>query len=70
MTGKLTRKTITLGAALTRYIDTRAAGALDLGQALLGSIEARTKVIFGQRKPQTDEISKLDYQMVTCRSSQ
>ena len=52
---------------LTRYIDTQAADVLDLGQALLGSIEARTKVLYGQRKPQTDEMSKLDYQMVTCK---
>ncbi len=52
---------------LTRYAHTQAGKALDLGEALLGSIEMRTKLLYGQRKPQTDEMSRLDYQMVTCR---
>jgi len=34
---------------------------------LLASIEARTRVLYGLRNPETDEISRLDYQMVTCR---
>jgi dipeptidase len=52
---------------LSDYSNDAAAEALRLGNALLGSIEARTRVIFGLREPQTDEISRLDYQMVTCR---
>ncbi len=53
---------------LTRYSRAAAGEALELGAALLASIEARTRVIFGLREPQTDEISRLDYQMVSCRS--
>jgi len=41
--------------------------ALRLGNALLNGIAERTRHIFGLRAPQTDEISRLDYQMVTCR---
>jgi hypothetical protein len=52
---------------LTRYVSSQASKALDLGKALLGSIEMRTKLLYGQRRPRTDEMSKLDYQMVTCR---
>ena len=52
---------------LTEYAHARAHEAIDLGAALLASIEARTRVLFGLRKPETDEMSKLDYQMVTCR---
>jgi hypothetical protein len=52
---------------LSDYSNDAAAEALRLGNALLGSIEARTRVIFGLREPQTDEISRLVYQMVTCR---
>lgn len=51
---------------LTEYTSNAAREALDLGKALLGSIEARTKVLYGFRSPQTDEISRLDYQMVKC----
>ncbi len=53
---------------LTRYTHARAAEALDLGAALLGSIEARTRLLYGLREPQTQEISRLDYQMVSCRA--
>jgi dipeptidase len=52
---------------LTRYSHDRAMAALQLGSALLASIEARTRLIYGLREPETDEMSKLDYQMVTCR---
>lgn len=52
---------------LTRYSDARAAEALELGGALLASIEARTRAIFGLREPESDEMSELDYQMVSCR---
>jgi dipeptidase len=52
---------------LTRYSHGQAEEALELGAALLGSIEARTRVLYGLREPVTDEMSRLDYQMVTCR---
>jgi dipeptidase len=52
---------------LTDYVHARAREALELGAALLGSIEARTRVSYGIREPEGDEMSRLDYQMVTCR---
>lgn len=52
---------------LTRYSHTQAEEALELGTVLLASIEARTRVLYGLREPETGEISRLDYQMVTCR---
>lgn len=52
---------------LTDYVHGQAEEALELGAALLASIEARTEVIFGLRRPATDEISRLDYQQVSCR---
>ena len=61
------KKSDLAGAYLTDYSNGAALEALRLGNALLGSIEARTRVIFGLREPRTDEISRLDYQMVTCR---
>lgn len=55
------------GKYLTEYTYSRAAEAIELGTALLGSIEARTRVLYGIRKPEGEELSRLDYQMVTCR---
>jgi dipeptidase len=55
-------------AYLTDYTNNSAKSALELGRALLSSIEARTRVLFGLRRPETDEISRLDYQMVRCGS--
>ena len=52
---------------LTDYAHAQAEEALELGEALLASIEARTRVLYGLRKPTTGEMSRLDYQMVTCR---
>jgi hypothetical protein len=52
---------------LSRYSHARAAEALNLGAALLASIEARTRLLYGLREPETGEMSRLDYQMVTCR---
>jgi len=43
-----------------------AMAALELGNALLQSIEARTEVLFDLRRPESDEMSKLDYNMVRC----
>jgi dipeptidase len=51
---------------LTHYTHTQAREALRLGEALLASIEARTRLLFGLREPATDEMSRLDYQMVKC----
>jgi hypothetical protein len=51
---------------VTRYTHTRAAEALELGAALLASIEARTRLLYGLRTPKNDELSRLDYQMVSC----
>ena len=53
--------------ALTRYSHSKAGEALDLGAALLASIEARTRLLYGLREPKTGDMSRLDYQMVTCR---
>jgi hypothetical protein len=39
---------------------------LELGKALLGSIEARTEDLYGFRGPETDDMSLLDYDMVEC----
>ena len=52
---------------LTRYSAERSAEALQLGHALLGSIEARTRLLFGLRRPEGAEMSALDYQMISCR---
>lgn len=52
---------------LTRYGHERATEALRLGEALLGSIEARTRLLFGLREPESGEMSRLDYTMITCR---
>ncbi|HNP37250.1 MAG TPA: C69 family dipeptidase [Woeseiaceae bacterium] len=51
---------------LTDYTHGRALAALDLGVALLASIEARTRVLYGIREPEGNETSRLDYQMVKC----
>jgi len=52
---------------LTRYSHAKAAEALDLGAALLASIEARTRLLYGLREPSGNEMSRLDYKMVSCR---
>jgi len=51
---------------LTDYSGDAAMSALRLGRALLGSIEARTKVLYGLRSPETDEVSSLDGRTVSC----
>jgi dipeptidase len=52
---------------LTNYSEQAALAGLRLGNALLQSIEARTIELYGLRKPQTEVMSKLDYQAVTCQ---
>jgi dipeptidase len=51
---------------LTEHSRNAASAALELGNALLGSIEARTKILYGVRAPESNEMSLLDYQMVRC----
>ncbi len=51
---------------LTDYSSEAARSALQLGNALLASIEARTKVLFGIRAPQTDEMSRYGGDVVEC----
>jgi dipeptidase len=60
------RKDLAL-AYLTRYSAERGAEAMRLGHALLASIEVRTELIFGLRRPEGVEMSALDYQMISCR---
>jgi dipeptidase len=52
---------------LTRYVHGQAEQALRIGEALLASIETRTRLLYGIQAPEHDEMSRLDYQMVTCR---
>jgi len=53
-------------AYLTNYSAQSGEAGLRLGNALLASIEARTREIYGFRAPQTDEMSKLSYDRVDC----
>lgn len=51
---------------LTGYSHERAYDALALGEALVGSIEARTKLLYDIPVVETEPMGKLDYDMVTC----
>jgi dipeptidase len=51
---------------LTNYSTQSGEEALKLGNALLASVEARTREIYGLRAPQTDEMSELSYDRVDC----
>ncbi|MBT4520766.1 MAG: peptidase U34, partial [Halieaceae bacterium] len=51
---------------LAQYSKRRGAEGLQLGRALLASIEARTEVLFGLRKPEFDIVSRLSYDRVSC----
>jgi hypothetical protein len=51
---------------LTGYTSNAATSALALGNVLLASIEARTRLLYGLRRPEGNETSRLDYQMVRC----
>ena len=55
---------------LTDYSATRGEAALKLGNALLGSIEARTKLLYGYREPTGDVVSRLSYDRVDCLPAQ
>jgi dipeptidase len=52
---------------LTEHSERAGRAALALGHALLGSIEARTELLFGLRRPKEDTMSLEDWQMVSCR---
>ncbi len=54
-------------AYLTRYSHTQAHEAMALGEDLLGSIEARTKLLYDIPVVEGEAMGKLDYEMVTCR---
>lgn len=51
---------------MTDYSRQRGEEGLRLGNALLASIEARTREVYGLRSPQTDEMSALNYDRVDC----
>ncbi len=55
---------------LTEYSQQRGAEGLRLGNALLASIEARTEVLFGLRRPEGREVSALHYKRVGCLPDQ
>lgn len=54
---------------LTSYSTQRAMEGLELGNALLGSIEARTEVLYGIREPEGDQINSVE-ETVDCRSGE
>ena len=55
---------------LTDYSAARGEAALKLGNALLGSIETRTKLLYGYREPTGDVVSRLSYDRVDCLPAQ
>jgi hypothetical protein len=58
---------------LTDYSSRRAADALSLGDALLGSVEARHRLLYGYRAPTGADMSTLGHRFgisVDCRGSQ
>jgi dipeptidase len=55
---------------LTEHSRNAGREGLLLGNALLGSIEARTAVVFGYRAPKTEVMSALDYERVDCRPAE
>jgi dipeptidase len=54
-------------AALTGYSEQAGAEALEIGHALLASIETRTRLLHGWRAPRGETVSELDYDMISCR---
>lgn len=51
---------------LTEYTSNAAKSALELGNDLLASIEARTRLLYGLRAPEGNVMSSLDYTTVRC----
>jgi dipeptidase len=54
---------------LTDYSERAGQDALALGHALLGSIEARTELLYGLRRPEGDTMSGMDTPGVSCGES-
>jgi dipeptidase len=55
--------------ALTFYTTTKAREAMALGDALVGSIEARTKLLYGIREPAGEAINTSTHNTINCRRS-
>ena len=55
---------------LTDYSERAGQDALKLGHALLGSIEARTELLFGLRRPEGDTMSGVGIPLVSCRETE
>ena len=51
---------------ITDYSGQKADDALNLGNVLLASIEARTRLLYGLREPEADVVSKLSDTRVNC----
>ena len=51
---------------LTDYSERAGRDALSLGHALLGSIEARTELLYGLRRPEGEKLSGMDTPVVSC----
>ena len=51
---------------LTDYSAARGEAALKLGNTLLGSIKARTQLIYGYREPTGEVVSQLGLERVDC----
>jgi dipeptidase len=51
---------------ITYYSDAQAMRAVELGRALAGSLEQRTKLLHGIPQPESDETMKLEYNMIRC----
>lgn len=54
---------------LTNHTRRRASEALEIGEALLASIEVRTKLLYGIRAPRGTEINTPTHDTVNCRRS-
>lgn len=55
---------------LTSYSERAGQDALTLGHALLGSIEARTELLYGLRRPEGETMSGVNTPRVSCREGE
>lgn len=53
-------------ALMTHYSNAQAMRAMELGRALVASLEQRTKLRYGILEPEAAEMMKLEYDMVRC----
>ena len=51
---------------ITYYSNAQAMRAMELGRALAGSLEQRTKLLHGIPQPESNEMMKLEYNMIRC----